>query len=263
MAFFAGASRRWRLGRTRLIDRHDRATPEAKPCKKARIATRTSMSEMLLSRRPPQRAALRRPPTLSDMARKKDRSRHRQPVEAPQARERSITPYFAHIDALIEQHALSIFLFALVAVKLVVFRDFLLLQECLSVQGHRQRLDQQHVCHPVSHRRLSQNGRHPEMVVLRGHGTEPVRRPDLRAISRRVLSGRSGARAIRDGLRRAGEGDSRRPLLLSLPETDTRHRVCRDRRWIVIRLHRLRRPRRRLVHLLIRCAVHRPAAVRL
>jgi hypothetical protein len=59
------------------------------------------------------------------MARKKDRSRRRQPVEVPEGRERTITPYFAQIDALIEQHALSIFLVVLVAVKLVVFRDFL------------------------------------------------------------------------------------------------------------------------------------------
>jgi hypothetical protein len=62
------------------------------------------------------------------MARKKDRSRQRQRVEPPETRERSITPYFAGIDALVEQHALSIFLFVLVVVKLVVFRDFVLLK---------------------------------------------------------------------------------------------------------------------------------------
>jgi uncharacterized membrane protein YfhO len=58
------------------------------------------------------------------MARKKDRSRRRQPVEPPKARERSVTPYFARIDALIEQRAIWVFLFVIVAVKLVVFRDF-------------------------------------------------------------------------------------------------------------------------------------------
>jgi uncharacterized membrane protein YfhO len=58
------------------------------------------------------------------MARKKDRSRRRQPVEAPKARERLVTPYLARIDTFIEQHALSVFLFVIVAVKLVVFRDF-------------------------------------------------------------------------------------------------------------------------------------------
>src|SRR5512146_524561 len=84
---------------------------------------------MLLSMRHP---AVRRiseaQPTHRDMARKKDRSRRRRSVEAPRARERSVTPYFARADAFIEQRALSIFLFSIVAVKLVVFRDFVLLR---------------------------------------------------------------------------------------------------------------------------------------
>jgi uncharacterized membrane protein YfhO len=87
------------------------------------------MNRMLLSRRHPR--TCRVPdgqPIHSDMARKKDRSRRRQPVEAPKARERSVTPYFARADSLIEQHALAIFLFIIVATKLVVFRDFVLLK---------------------------------------------------------------------------------------------------------------------------------------
>lgn len=62
------------------------------------------------------------------MARKKDRNRPRRPAEPTKPREGSVTPYLGHLDALIEQRALLIFLVAIVAVKLVVFRNFVLLR---------------------------------------------------------------------------------------------------------------------------------------
>jgi uncharacterized membrane protein YfhO len=86
------------------------------------------MNRMLPSRPqpvPPTRRASDGQLMHRDMARKKDRSRRRQAAEpSPKVRERTVTPYFVRVDAFVEQHALSIFLFVIVAVKLVVFRDF-------------------------------------------------------------------------------------------------------------------------------------------
>lgn len=62
------------------------------------------------------------------MGRKKDRSRFHQRPQPAKLRPRPVTPHLSRLDAIIERHALSIFLVAIVAVKLVVFRDFVLLR---------------------------------------------------------------------------------------------------------------------------------------
>lgn len=72
------------------------------------------------------RTASDKPPI--PMARKKERNRARRPVERAKRREAPVTPYLVHVDAFIERRALWLCLAAIVAVKLVVFRDFVLLR---------------------------------------------------------------------------------------------------------------------------------------
>lgn len=63
------------------------------------------------------------------MARTKDRTRRNRRTHGPTARERVRPPYFERVDSFIERHALAIFLLAITAVKLIVFRHFVTLHD--------------------------------------------------------------------------------------------------------------------------------------